>query len=58
NYKNQSTEGLSIGMFLCAVMGNIFYTASIFLKSNDIDYIWKNMSWIVGSVGTLLFDFL
>ncbi|ORE06071.1 PQ-loop-domain-containing protein [Rhizopus microsporus var. microsporus] len=58
NYKNQSTEGLSIGMFLCAVMGNIFYTASIFLKSTDVDYIWKNMSWIVGSVGTLLFDFL
>jgi uncharacterized protein with PQ loop repeat len=27
NYKNRSTEGLSIGMFLCAVMGNIFYTA-------------------------------
>jgi hypothetical protein len=26
NYYNQSTEGLSIGMFLCAVMGNIFYT--------------------------------
>ncbi|CAO3682016.1 unnamed protein product [Rhizopus stolonifer] len=26
NHKNKSTEGLSIGMFFCAVMGNVFYT--------------------------------
>lgn len=26
NWKHKSTEGLSLGMFLCAVMGNIFFT--------------------------------
>jgi uncharacterized protein with PQ loop repeat len=26
NYKDQSTEGLSLAMFFCAVMGNIFFT--------------------------------
>jgi uncharacterized protein with PQ loop repeat len=27
NWRNKSTEGLSFGMFLCAVMGNIFFTS-------------------------------
>ncbi|KAI9264414.1 PQ loop repeat-domain-containing protein [Sporodiniella umbellata] len=58
NYKNKSTEGLSIGMFLCAVMGNLFYTSSIFLKSTKSDYLIKNLSWIAGSLGTLVFDFV
>jgi solute carrier family 66 (lysosomal lysine-arginine transporter), member 1 len=26
NYKDQSTEGLSLAMFFCAVMGNVFFT--------------------------------
>lgn len=26
NWKHKSTEGLSLGMFLCAVMGNILFT--------------------------------
>ncbi|CAO3625653.1 unnamed protein product [Mucor hiemalis] len=58
NWKNKSTEGLSFGMFLCAVLGNVLFTSSIFLKSTDRDYILMNLSWIVGSCGTLVFDFL
>ncbi|OBZ86336.1 putative vacuolar amino acid transporter YPQ1 [Choanephora cucurbitarum] len=58
NWRNKSTEGLSFGMFLCAVMGNVFFTSSIFLKSTQLDYIIVNLSWIVGSCGTLLFDFV
>jgi hypothetical protein len=27
NWRNKSTEGLSFGMFLCAVMGNILFTS-------------------------------
>ena len=27
NWRNKSTEGLSFGMFLCAVMGNVFFTS-------------------------------
>lgn len=27
NWKNKSTEGLSFGMFLCAVMGNVLFTS-------------------------------
>ncbi|KAI9480603.1 MAG: PQ loop repeat-domain-containing protein [Benjaminiella poitrasii] len=58
NWRNKSTEGLSFGMFLCAVMGNCLFTLSIFLKSTSPSYILMNLSWIVGSCGTLVFDFI
>ncbi|KAI8077001.1 PQ loop repeat-domain-containing protein [Thamnidium elegans] len=58
NWRNKSTEGLSFGMFICAVMGNVLYTSSIFLKSMETSYILTNLSWIVGSTGTLVFDFI
>ncbi|KAI9354192.1 PQ loop repeat-domain-containing protein [Pilaira anomala] len=58
NWKNKSTEGLSFGMFICAVLGNVLFTSSIFLKSTEISYILMNLSWIVGSTGTLIFDFI
>ncbi|KAL0094097.1 hypothetical protein F4703DRAFT_1833772 [Phycomyces blakesleeanus] len=57
NWRNKSTEGLSFGMFICAVLGNILFTLSIFLRSLDPDYLLINLSWIVGSCGTLVFDF-
>ncbi|KAI9251647.1 PQ loop repeat-domain-containing protein, partial [Helicostylum pulchrum] len=58
NWRNKSTEGLSFGMFTCAVLGNVLYTSSIFLKSMETSYILTNLSWIVGSTGTLVFDFI
>ncbi|KAI8989975.1 PQ loop repeat-domain-containing protein [Pilobolus umbonatus] len=58
NYKNRSTDGLSFGMFICAVMGNVLFTCSIFLKSTDTSFLLMNLSWIVGSCGTLIFDFI
>ncbi|CAO3649655.1 unnamed protein product [Cunninghamella echinulata] len=57
NFRKKSTEGLSLGMFLCALFGNIFFTLSIFLRSTDPQYLLINLSWIVGSCGTLVFDF-
>ncbi|KAI8096483.1 PQ loop repeat-domain-containing protein [Halteromyces radiatus] len=57
NYRQKSTEGLSLGMFLCAVLGNVLFTLSIFLRSVDRQYVLVNLAWIVGSCGTLVFDF-
>ncbi|CEP07646.1 hypothetical protein [Parasitella parasitica] len=37
NWRNKSTEGLSFGMFICAVMGNVFFTmifTQFFIYSN------------------------
>ncbi|KAF9205645.1 hypothetical protein BGZ49_003740 [Haplosporangium sp. Z 27] len=58
NWRLQSTEGLSILMFMFAVLGNVFYVASIFLNSMDYDYLIQNMPWWIGSGGTLVFDFM
>ncbi|KAI7865193.1 PQ loop repeat-domain-containing protein [Spinellus fusiger] len=58
NWRNKSTEGLSFGMFICAVLGNIFFTSSIFLRSLEPHYLMVNMAWIIGSCGTLVFDFI
>lgn len=58
NWREQSTEGLSSGMFICAVFGNLFFAASIFLKSTERRYIIINLSWIIGSLGTVIFDIM
>ncbi|KAI8377408.1 PQ loop repeat-domain-containing protein [Radiomyces spectabilis] len=58
NWRNKSTEGLSFGMFVCAVLGNILFTSSIFFRSTDPQYVLLNLSWIIGSCGTLVFDFI
>jgi uncharacterized protein with PQ loop repeat len=57
NWRLKSCEGLSIMMFMFSVLGNVFYVASIFLNSLEIDYLIKNMPWWLGSGGTLIFDF-
>jgi uncharacterized protein with PQ loop repeat len=58
NWREQSTDGLSPGMFICAVIGNLFFALSIFLKSTERRYIIINLSWIIGSLGTVIFDFM
>ncbi|KAI9243320.1 PQ loop repeat-domain-containing protein [Helicostylum pulchrum] len=58
NWRQQSTDGLSPGMFICAIFGNVFFTLSIFLKSTEPRYITVNLSWIIGSLGTVIFDFM
>ncbi|KAG2233131.1 hypothetical protein INT48_001624 [Thamnidium elegans] len=58
NWRQQSTDGLSPGMFICAVFGNLFFTLSIFLKSTEPRYIIVNLSWIIGSLGTVIFDLM
>ncbi|KAI8332615.1 PQ loop repeat-domain-containing protein [Chlamydoabsidia padenii] len=57
NFKNESVEGLSLPMFVFSVVGNLTYCASIFLKSTNRTYLLINFPWLVGSGGTLFFDF-
>ncbi|KAF8916561.1 hypothetical protein BGZ58_005258, partial [Dissophora ornata] len=57
NWRLKSCEGLSVMMFVFSVFGNVFYVASIFLNSLEIDYLIRNMPWWLGSGGTLVFDF-
>lgn len=53
NYKNQSTEGLSVLMYVFTILGNATYTAVITL---DNETIQSNMPWIVSSVVMIVLD--
>lgn len=57
-FKNRHTKcaGLSLALFIFAVGGNVTYVLSILLKDTSMPYLVENMSWIVGSVGTIFLD--
>lgn len=62
NYERKSVEGMSPLLFSSALSGNLFYTLSIltscdFLTSpNKHDYFMKQLPYILGSSGTIIFD--
>ncbi|KAI1505433.1 PQ-loop-domain-containing protein [Biscogniauxia marginata] len=71
NWRRKSTEGVSILFFLFACLGNLTYVLSIFAyepkcpghtcESGEAGkiygrYILVNLSWLAGSLGTLLLD--
>ncbi|KAI3541798.1 hypothetical protein CPAR01_09025 [Colletotrichum paranaense] len=71
NYRRKSTEGVSMLFFLFACLGNLTYVLSIFAydprcKHDECApgeasaiygrYMLVNLSWLAGSLGTLLLD--
>lgn len=62
NYKRKSVDGISPLLFASALMGNLTYTLSILTScefafgSNRQDFILKELPYILGSAGTILFD--
>ncbi|GIQ83172.1 hypothetical protein KIPB_004447 [Kipferlia bialata] len=56
NYQEKEPETLSISMFMIAVCGNTFYTASITLVSMAWEDVWPQIPWILGSAGVLGLD--
>ncbi|OBA20540.1 PQ-loop-domain-containing protein [Metschnikowia bicuspidata var. bicuspidata NRRL YB-4993] len=57
NYERKSCEGISFMFFLFACLGNLTYVISILAIDMSWNYIWVNLSWLVGSLGTLGLDF-
>eukprot|EP00800_Vazella_pourtalesii_P003710 TRINITY_DN1381_c0_g2_i1.p1 TRINITY_DN1381_c0_g2~~TRINITY_DN1381_c0_g2_i1.p1 ORF type:complete len:329 (+),score=25.00 TRINITY_DN1381_c0_g2_i1:425-1411(+) len=57
NFRRRSTSGLSLPMFIMAVMGNLTYGLGILLYSVDSIFLLRKLPWLVGSIGTLCFDF-
>lgn len=55
-YKRQSTDGLSLLMFLLAILGNITYGLSILVRSVEVDWLIQHLPWLVGSLGVVLLD--
>jgi uncharacterized protein with PQ loop repeat len=58
NYRKQQTEGLALLFFVFSVFGNLTYAASIFAYNSEPAYIKESLAWIIGSLGTLIFDFI
>lgn len=69
NFRRQSTEGVSLLFFLFACLGNLTYVLSILAydpactavtpygcSGRYARYVLVNLSWLVGSAGTLLLD--
>ena len=44
-------------MFILAVMGNVTYALGVLLYSVEPIFLLRKLPWLVGSIGTLLFDF-
>jgi solute carrier family 66 (lysosomal lysine-arginine transporter), member 1 len=57
NYKLKSTEGLSLLFFMFSTLGNVSFTASILFALTDKNYFLLNLPWLIGSAGTIFFDF-
>lgn len=64
NYKRQSVEGMSPLLFSSALSGNLFYTLSILSScellqsSNKEAYFLRQLPYILGSSGTIIFDMI
>eukprot|EP00730_Choanoeca_flexa_P006598 TRINITY_DN12184_c0_g1_i1.p2 TRINITY_DN12184_c0_g1~~TRINITY_DN12184_c0_g1_i1.p2 ORF type:complete len:297 (+),score=46.64 TRINITY_DN12184_c0_g1_i1:5175-6065(+) len=56
NYRRKSTEGLSVAMFIMAIAGNVTYACGILMISVERDFIIDHIPWLLGSVGTMIFD--
>lgn len=58
NFERKSCDGISFLFFLFACLGNITYVVSILAVCTGKKYLLVNSSWLVGSFGTLVEDFI
>lgn len=64
NYKRKSVDGISPILFGCALVGNLTYTLSILTSCDFVygdaksNFFVKELPYILGSSGTVVFDFL
>lgn len=58
NFQRKSCEGISFLFFLFACLGNTTFITSVMAISLDPRYLLINASWLIGSSGTLIMDFI
>lgn len=56
NYHRKSVHGLSLLFFLFSTLGNLTYAGQILFYRSDSQYILLNLSWLLGSLGTIFED--
>lgn len=57
NFRRKTCDGLNPVMFIMAVLGNLFYGCGVLMESVESVFIINHLPWLLGSVGTLVFDF-
>jgi len=55
-FRRKRADGLSPLMFILAVLGNLTYAMGILLYDQSEGFILHKLPWLVGSIGTLVFD--
>ncbi len=58
NYQKKSCKGLSLLFFMLSTLANFSYGMQILVYGSDWEYIRLNLSWILGSIGTIFEDFV
>ena len=58
NYREKSCEGLALLFFLLSLTGNFTYGASVMAYSQERDYFLRALPWLLGSLGTMVEDFI
>lgn len=56
NHKRRSVDGLSLLFFMFSTLGNLTYAGQILFYRSDSQYVLLNLSWLLGSLGTILED--
>lgn len=56
NHRRKSVQGLSLLFFLFSTCGNLTFAGQIFAFRSDTKYIILNLSWLLGSLGTIFED--
>ncbi|KAJ3219981.1 PQ loop repeat-containing protein 2 [Dinochytrium kinnereticum] len=60
NSKKRSVEGLSLGLFVFTLTGNLTYGLSILLRGPALDwaFVRSDLPYVLGSIGVLSFDMM
>jgi uncharacterized protein with PQ loop repeat len=56
NWKAKEVKGLALPYILLIFSGNVTYVASIFLRSTEGSYLWKQAPFLVGATGPMFCD--
>lgn len=56
NHQRRSVEGLSLLFFMFSTLGNLTYAFQILFYRSDSQYLLLNLSWLLGSLGTIFED--
>ncbi|KAK9450086.1 PQ loop repeat-domain-containing protein [Limtongia smithiae] len=56
NHRRKSVRGLSLLFFMYSTIGNVTYALQILCYSTEARYVLLNLSWLLGSLGTVAQD--